>query len=77
MQLGSLNDPTGIEPKMERFTRRLRWVKPLDLSQFENMPGYQSSGDLPAPIRRIGCAIDTLTATGGAAAVVGISRKGY
>ena len=39
VQLGSLDDPTGIEPKMEMFTRRrLPWVKPLDLPQFENMP---------------------------------------
>jgi hypothetical protein len=39
VQLGSLDDPKGIEPKMEIFTkRRLPWVKPLGLPQFENMP---------------------------------------
>jgi hypothetical protein len=36
---GSLDDPKGIQPKLEMFTkRRLPWVKPLDLPQFENMP---------------------------------------
>ena len=39
VQLGSLDDPTGIRPILEMFTkRRLEWVKPLDLPQFENMP---------------------------------------
>jgi hypothetical protein len=39
VQLGSLNDPTGIAPQLEMFTkRRLPWVKPLDLPQFEAMP---------------------------------------
>lgn len=37
--LGSLDDPGGIVPRVEMFTkRRLGWVKPLDLPQFENMP---------------------------------------
>lgn len=37
--LGSLDDPKGIEPKLEMFTRRrLPWVKPLEVPQFENMP---------------------------------------
>ena len=39
VQLGSLDDPTGIEPKLEMFVkRRLPWAKPLDLPQFEGMP---------------------------------------
>ena len=38
--LGSLDDPVKIAPKMEMFTkRRLAWVAPLDLPQFEGMPG--------------------------------------
>jgi hypothetical protein len=38
--LGSLDDPRGFGPKLEMFTkRRLPWVKPLDVPQFENMPG--------------------------------------
>jgi hypothetical protein len=29
-----------IEPRLEMFTRRrLQWNRPLDLPQFENMPG--------------------------------------
>jgi hypothetical protein len=37
--LGSLDNPESIEPMLEMFTkRRLKWVKPLDLPQFENMP---------------------------------------
>jgi hypothetical protein len=37
--LGSLINPEGIEPVLEMFTRRrLKWAKPLDLPQFENMP---------------------------------------
>src|SRR5262249_13086395 len=37
--LGSLDNPEGIEPVLEMFTkRRLKWAKPLDLPQFENMP---------------------------------------
>ena len=40
VMLGSLDDPRGIEPKLEMFTkRRLPWVTPLALPQFENMPG--------------------------------------
>jgi hypothetical protein len=37
--LGSLDNPQGIAPVLEMFTkRRLKCVKPLDLPQFENMP---------------------------------------
>ena len=37
--LGSLDNTEGIEPVLEMFTkRRLKWEKPLDLPQFENMP---------------------------------------
>jgi len=37
--LGSLDNPEGIEPALEMFTkRRLAWAKPLNLPQFENMP---------------------------------------
>lgn len=40
VQLGSLDDKGGFAPKLEMFTkRRLAWVKPLDLPQFEAMPG--------------------------------------
>ena len=40
VQLGSLDDPTGIAPKLEMFTRRrLAWARPLDLPQFTDMPG--------------------------------------
>ena len=40
VQLGSLDDQAGFAPRMEIFTkRRLDWVNPLDLPQFENMPG--------------------------------------
>ena len=39
VQLGSLTDPTGIEPTLEMFVkRRLPWVSPLNLPQFEAMP---------------------------------------
>jgi hypothetical protein len=39
VQLGSLDNPAGIAPKLEMFVkRRLPWVKPLDLPQFEAMP---------------------------------------
>lgn len=39
VQLGSLDDPRGFEPKLEMFVkRRLPWVKPLDLPQFQSMP---------------------------------------
>jgi hypothetical protein len=38
--LGSLDNPEGIEPVLEIFTkRRLEWAKLLDLPQFESMPG--------------------------------------
>ena len=37
--LGSLDNPEGIDPVLEMFIkRRLRWAKPLNLPQFENMP---------------------------------------
>jgi len=40
VQLGSLDDPAGITPRLEMFVkRRLAWVTPLDLPQFEGMPG--------------------------------------
>ena len=39
VQLGSLDDPAGIELKLEMYTkRRLPWVAPLDLPQFTDMP---------------------------------------
>jgi hypothetical protein len=39
VQLGSLDDPKAITPKLEMFTkRRLPWVKPLDMPQFTDMP---------------------------------------
>jgi hypothetical protein len=39
VQLGSLDDPGDIRPKLEMFVkRRLLWVTPLDLPQFEAMP---------------------------------------
>ena len=39
-QIGCLDNPQGIEPVVEMFTRRrLRWVAPLSIPQFENMPG--------------------------------------
>jgi hypothetical protein len=37
--IGSPDNPQGIEPMLEMFTkRRLEWAKPLDLPQFESMP---------------------------------------
>jgi hypothetical protein len=37
--IGSLDQPDGIEPKLEMFTkRRLKWAKPLDVPQFPSMP---------------------------------------
>ncbi len=40
VMLGSLDRPELIEPKLEMFTRRrLKWAKPLDLPQFDSMPG--------------------------------------
>ena len=39
IQLGSMDDPKELVPKLEMFTkRRLPWVKALDLPQFESMP---------------------------------------
>src|SRR5262245_29959092 len=39
VQVGSLDHPELIEPKLEMFTkRRLKWVPPLDMPQFEEMP---------------------------------------
>ena len=38
--LGSLDRPQEIVPVVEMFTRRrLAWATPLDVPQFENMPG--------------------------------------
>jgi hypothetical protein len=40
VQLGSLDKPELITPKVEMFTkRRLAWNKPLDMPQFPGMPG--------------------------------------
>ena len=40
VMLGSLDQPSLITPKLEMYTkRRLAWVKPLDMPQFEGMPG--------------------------------------
>lgn len=37
--IGSLDNPEGIEPVLEMFTRRrLEWAMPLELPQFETMP---------------------------------------
>ena len=37
--LGSLDRPELISPKLEMFTkRRMKWVKLLDLPQFDSMP---------------------------------------
>ena len=39
VQLGSLDDPKGITPKLEMYVkRRLPWVTPLDMPQYEAMP---------------------------------------
>ena len=39
VMLCSLDRPELIEPKLEMFCkRRLRWMKPLDLPQFDGMP---------------------------------------
>lgn len=38
--IGSLDRPEGITPAMEIFTkRRLDWAAPLDMPQFDAMPG--------------------------------------
>lgn len=40
VQIGSLDDPAGIAPRLEMFVkRRLPWATPLDVPQFEGMPG--------------------------------------
>lgn len=40
VQLGSLDDASPIVPKLEMYVkRRLPWVTPLDMPQFEAMPG--------------------------------------
>jgi len=40
VMLGSLDRPELIEPKLAMFTkRRVKWVKPLDVPQFDGMPG--------------------------------------
>ncbi len=37
--IGSLDNPAGIEPALEMFTkRRLDWARPLELPQFTDMP---------------------------------------
>ena len=39
VQVGALDNPKGIAPQLEMFTkRRLDWAKPLDLTQFTDMP---------------------------------------
>ncbi len=39
VQLSSLDRPDLVAPKLEMFTkRRLKWVTPLDLPQFDSMP---------------------------------------
>jgi hypothetical protein len=39
VMIGSLDQPDGIEPKLEMFTkRRPKWTKPLDVPQFPSMP---------------------------------------
>jgi hypothetical protein len=39
VQLGSLDRPDLIAPKLEMFVkRRLKWNTPLDLPQFDGMP---------------------------------------
>jgi hypothetical protein len=39
VQIGSLDNPQGIAPKLEMFTkRRLEWMKALDVPQFTAMP---------------------------------------
>jgi hypothetical protein len=39
--LGSLDRPELISPKLEMLTkRRMKWVKPLDLPQFDSMPHW-------------------------------------
>lgn len=39
VQIGSLDRPELIKPQLEMFTkRRLKWVPPMDMPQFESMP---------------------------------------
>jgi hypothetical protein len=39
VQLGSLDRPDLVAPKLEMFTkRRMQWNKPLNMPQFEEMP---------------------------------------
>jgi hypothetical protein len=39
VQIGSLDHPELIAPKLEMFVaRRLNWVKPMDMPQFDAMP---------------------------------------
>jgi hypothetical protein len=39
VQIGSLDDPSFITPRLEMFVKReLAWVKPLDMPQFHDMP---------------------------------------
>lgn len=39
VQIGSLDNPAGIAPKLEMFTRRrLSWVPQMDMPQFTDMP---------------------------------------
>jgi len=39
VQIGTLDQPESFAPQLEMFTRRrLKWVKPLDLPQFDGMP---------------------------------------
>ena len=38
--IGSLDNPGGVKPVLEMFTKRwLAWAVPLDVPQFEAMPG--------------------------------------
>jgi hypothetical protein len=40
VMLGSLDRPELIAPKLEMFARRrLKWAKPLDMPEFDGMPG--------------------------------------
>ena len=40
VQIGSMDNSEGIAPKMEIFDkRRLKWTKPLDVPQYQAMPG--------------------------------------
>jgi hypothetical protein len=40
VQLASLDDLSWVKPGLEMFTkRRVAWATPLDMTQFEGMPG--------------------------------------